>query len=67
MIIITSNKTYRECIESFLDDCISCGKVVHSDSMLRVTHDQEIEIEDILMRCSDKKAKQKIRLILDKG
>jgi len=50
-------------IEDFIDDCISCGKVISND--LKIPLDIEIKIEDVLMFNSDKKARRKIRNLLN--
>lgn len=50
-------------INEFLDACIGSGKYIQTS--FELTHEQIIEVEDILNRFNDKTARTKIRKILN--
>lgn len=50
-------------IDKFLDDCISSGKFIQT-SGITVTPDVIIQIENILTKYNDKKARVKIRKLI---
>ena len=59
-------KSDKKLFESFVNDCISSGKVVNSIFREEMSDLDILMIEDILMTHSDKKAKAKMLKILNK-
>ena len=50
-------------VDKFLDDCISSGKFIQANG-ITVTPDTIIQIENILTKYNDKKARIKIRKLI---